>query len=123
MGKGKNEKKLVVNDNLVIDEDDLCEAIANKLALDEDIVFQVLDAEMRFFETKGLVVEEKSANAGQAENPTKSSPSQATQGVDRDDLAVDFREVIGYVIAHTGLNEEIARKVIDAEAMLLGGVK
>lgn len=119
MGKGKNEKKLVVNDNFVIDEDDLCEAIANQLALDEDTVFEILDSEMHFFETKGLVIEEKSPTQGAGKiglNQPHPKEMQVADGTN-----VDVQEVVDYVATQTGLASQIVRNVIEAEALLLGG--
>jgi hypothetical protein len=85
----------------LIDQDDMCDDISEKFSIDAELVSLVLDAEMAYFESKGLVTEEK--------NFEENSPNQ------RPILEIQAKELMAYVETHTGLAPDVISKILNAE--------
>lgn len=91
-------------EELIIDEDELCEYIAAKLGINSDTVGLVLDGEMEFWESKGLVVEENPSERG-GEVPT--ATAVATE--------IDNEELLAYIVSTKGLSEKLVTQVLTLE--------
>lgn len=89
----------------VIDEDELSDRISAKLSIDADQVSMVLDAEMAFLESKGLVIEEQSSH--------KTTSKEAPIGeIDRDLL-------VAFVVSQTSLAATMVEQILAMEATIL----
>jgi len=93
------------NGDFVIDEEELCEYIAKKLTIDSDTVSTVLDAELDFLDSKGLVLEDK--------------PSEQGNLKDVPVAEIDSDELKAYVVSRTGLNPETVELILDTEMRYL----
>lgn len=83
-------------DEIVIDQEQICEYVASKLGIDVDIATDVLDCEMNFFEENGYTDESK---------PTGTETPVET----------DFADVIEYIVAETGVKRELISNILEAE--------
>ena len=90
-------------EELIIDEDELCEYIATKLGINADTVALVLDAEMEFLESKGMVVEVDPSRASEAPTPMN------------DAVEIDNEELLAYIISTTELSEKVVTQVLTLE--------
>lgn len=88
-----------------IDQEDLSDAIALKLKLDSDTVTRVLDAEMAFLESKGLVVEEELSRRDEARQLTFVEPERA--------------ELTAYIVANTGIKHGTVAAILSEEVTYL----
>lgn len=86
---------------LVIDEDELCAYISAKSGIDLEIVTKVLDGEMNFLESKGLVVEDDFSG-------DEGSMTSAT-------ATVDMYEMVAYIESNQGIPEALVNQILAKE--------
>ena len=85
----------------VIDQDELANYISKKLSIGSETVSMVLDAEMAFLESKGLVLEGNASG--------EDSLSDAPMG------EIDADELAEFIASRTGVGEELVDEILDTE--------
>jgi tRNA-binding EMAP/Myf-like protein len=86
------------NQDVVIEGEELIEYINQETKIEIEAVSEILDKEMEFLESKGLVLENK--------------PDDAEE---REVVFIDEDELISYISGRTNLSKKVVKFVLDTE--------